>query len=253
MKSTTCNHKRERSETTISLTLPTSWQTLTVRQLRYVFFLLSQGYTATELKTYCLLRWANITVINSDRQFYLVRYQKHSYRLTALQIAELLPYLDFLDTIPATPICLPVINKCRAVSPDLDGVPFRDYLICDNIYTGFLQTRNDTLLHDIAAILYRTDRLRLKPEETLSIFYWFASLKNYYRNRFPSLFSPSTTTDTAPIQQRLQAAMDNQIRALTHGDITKETQVLTSDTLRALTELDALAHDYQQLQKDTQR
>ncbi|MCR4664560.1 MAG: hypothetical protein K5660_04250 [Paludibacteraceae bacterium] len=38
---------------TINLTLPTCWQELTPKQLRYVYFLLSQNYTAddTEIKS----------------------------------------------------------------------------------------------------------------------------------------------------------------------------------------------------------
>jgi len=33
---------------TINLTLPTCWQELTPKQLRYVYFLLSQNYTADD-------------------------------------------------------------------------------------------------------------------------------------------------------------------------------------------------------------
>ena len=46
---------------------------------------------------------------------------------------------------------------------------------------------------------------------------------------------------------RLQEAMDAQIRALTKGDITKESEILSLDTWRALTELNAQAKEYQEL------
>lgn len=39
------------------------------------------------------------------------------------------------------------------------------------------------------------------------------------------------------------------IRALTKGDITKEREILALDTHRALTELDAQAKEYQELDK----
>ena len=42
--------------------------------------------------------------------------------------------------------------------------------------------------------------------------------------------------------------MDAQIRALTKGDITKEKEILALDTWRALTELNAQAREYKQLQ-----
>ena len=43
--------------------------------------------------------------------------------------------------------------------------------------------------------------------------------------------------------------MNAQIRALTGGDITKEKAVLAMDTWRALTELDAKARDYEELER----
>ena len=42
----------------------------------------------------------------------------------------------------------------------------------------------------------------------------------------------------------LKDAVNAQIRALTKGDVTKEKEVLAIDTWRALTELDALAKEY---------
>jgi hypothetical protein len=43
--------------------------------------------------------------------------------------------------------------------------------------------------------------------------------------------------------------MKAQIRALTKGDITKESTVLKMDTWRALTELDALAREYDEFNR----
>ena len=43
--------------------------------------------------------------------------------------------------------------------------------------------------------------------------------------------------------------MNAQIRALTKGDITKERDILNMDTWRALTELDALAREYEEINR----
>ncbi len=43
--------------------------------------------------------------------------------------------------------------------------------------------------------------------------------------------------------------MDAQIRALTKGDITKEEHILSLPAHRALTELDALAREYDELNR----
>ena len=138
-------------------------------------------------------------------------------------------------------------------------MPFRDYLYCDNLYTGYLHTQNADLLTDIARQLYHATTLTLSKEESVSIFYWFASLKAYYQRRFSYLFSTEPTqgdnllTPMQTTEQRLQTAMDNQIRALTKGDVTKETEVLNTDTLRALTELNAMAREYQDLERESKK
>ena len=47
----------------------------------------------------------------------------------------------------------------------------------------------------------------------------------------------------------LYEAVNSQIRALTKGDVTKEKEVLAIDTWRALTELNALAKEYDDFNK----
>jgi hypothetical protein len=51
------------------------------------------------------------------------------------------------------------------------------------------------------------------------------------------------------IAQQVKDAMNAQIRALTKGDITKEKEVLTMDCWRALTELDAIARETEELNR----
>ena len=48
----------QQDKISIDLKLPTKWEDLSDKQLRYVFALLAQGFTATEVKAYCLHRWA---------------------------------------------------------------------------------------------------------------------------------------------------------------------------------------------------
>ena len=214
----------------LDISLPACWQELTPKQLRYVYFPLSQNYTADEVKTYCLCRFGGITVIGQEGDCWRIAFDNKSYLITAQQIAEQLSHLSWLDSLPLTPLRLPNIGRNSAVSADLSGVPFRDYLYCDNLYTGYLHTQNADLLTDIARQLYHDPTLTLSKEESVSIFYWFASLKAYYQRHFSYLFSTEPTqgdnllTPMQTTEQRLQTAMDNQIRALTKGDVTKETE-----------------------------
>lgn len=244
---------------TINLTLPTCWQELTLSQMRYVFFLLSQNYSSDEVKTFCLCRFGGLEVLGREGNGYRIRYEHNTHLITALQIAEILPQLAWLDELPLVPVRLPYIGKHKAVNPDLTGVPFADYLACDNLYYGYLQTKNNDLLSQMAAILYGAQDIQLNDEESVSVFYWFASLKAYYKRRFRYLFADSAGDsgnllgDGRTTAAKLQSAMDNQIRALTKGDVTKEKEVLATDTVRALTELNSLARDYEEMQKDLKK
>ena len=109
---------------------------------------------------------------------------------------------------------LPNIGRYKALAADLWGVPFADYLALDNLYTGYLQTQRNDLLRDMAAILYKSEKITLTDEEAISVFYWFASLKAYYQRRFPYLFSAledsgNLLEDTGSTAQRLQPAIGN--------------------------------------------
>ena len=56
---------------------------------------------------------------------------------------------------------------------------------------------------------------------------------------------------TPSIGEMLRQSMNAQIRALTSGDITKEEAVLSMDTWRALTELDAKAKEVENIKRQT--
>ena len=83
--------------------------------------------------------------------------------------------------------------------------------------------------------------------ELVSVFLWWGSIKLYFASLFPHFFQPFQQRSDAdqPELPDLMGAMNAQIRALTSGDVTKEKEVLQMDCWRALTELDAKAHDIQ--------
>ena len=82
--------------------------------------------------------------------------------------------------------------------------------------------------------------------ELLNILLWYTTIKQHFANTFTHLFAPAPTISDTPDIRQLN---DTQIRALTGGDITKEQQIMQADCWRALTELDAKAHDAQELQR----
>lgn len=236
---------------TIDLIVPQGWHELNDKQLRYAFGLIAKEFTFNEIKTLCLFRWSGLTIRHRHNADFVCRLRRQDFIVSADQIAEMLPALDWLDTIPPQPVCISRIGRHRSFSPDFSEVPFEKFIVCDNLYQGYLATKSDDLLVQIASILYQSPiPISLSPAERISVFYWFASVKGYFAQRFNHLFQPQAQSDNLlgsnaqPTGAQIQQSVDAMIRALTKGDITKEREILALDTHRALTELDAQAREF---------
>lgn len=240
----------------INFQVPQGWHELGDKQLRYVYQLLASDFSADEIKTLCLLQWSGTKVIGcQDSGSYLLKRGKILFEVTPLTLAELLPHLDWLGSIPTVPVRISKINRQHALPADFSEVPFETFIICDNLYQGYLQTQNDELLDQLGATLYGKS-MTFKPYERINIFYWFAALKDTFSRKFPDFFQPIDAAtggnllgSSAP---SVEDAMNAQIRALTKGDVTKEKEVLALGTHRALTELNAQAREYKELNAKTQ-
>ena len=248
----------------IDLKLPTKWEDLTDKQLRFLFGLLAQNLPAQQIKAYCLFRWSGMLVMHRYGKGWYCKFAKDEFLLFPPQVNAAIASLDWIESMPQSPVRLSRLGKYRAVPADFDGVPFESFIVCDNLYQGYLSTKNDELLEQMATHLYICGggvvrkltppyTLHLTQTERISVFYWFSSLKDYLAKRFKHFFQPLGETNGNMFEhdvsqyEMLQNAVNAQIRALTKGDITKEAEVLALDTWRALTELDAQAHEYEQL------
>lgn len=235
----------------INFIVPQGWHELSDKQLRYVYQLLANDFATDEIKTLCLLQWSGTKVIGRQNSgSYLLKRGKIIFEVTPLTLAELLPYLDWLATLPTAPVRLSKINRQHALPADFSEVPFETFIICDNLYQGYMQTHDDELLDQLGSTLYGKD-ITFKPYERINIFYWFASLKDSFARKYSDFFQPFDAANDGNLlgnpSLNVEAAMNAQIRALTKGDVTKESEVLALDTHRALTELNAQAREYKQL------
>lgn len=233
----------------LNLIVPTCWQELTQKQLRYVFHLIAEGYSPTAIQTYCLCRWSGMEILCPEGDGYSIRHDFHVHHINAEQLAAAIKRIDWLNRLPIVPLRLAEIQGSKPVAADLQGVPFESYLILENLYQGYLTTKDLSLLDEATEILYGK-ALKLLPEERVSIFYWLSTVKQQFARRWKHFYQPATNpSEPADMQEHLQNLMDTQIRALTKGDITKEAEVLQMDVHRALTELDAQAREYEELKK----
>ena len=239
---------------TIDLKAPSSWEELTDNQLRYVFGLIAQGLTEVEVKTYCLIHWSGMHVLYKYGNGWMCKFADDEFVVTAEQINGAIGSLKWLDMLPMMPIRIKKIGKHYALPADFQEVPFETFIICDNLYQGYLSTKQNKLLANMAAFLYDSNDIETTEAERISVFYWFASLKAHIAHEFPHLFTPVIRIERngnmfKPMKSEynlLKDAVNAQIRALTKGDVTKEKEVLAIDTWRAMTELDALAKEYEE-------
>lgn len=225
---------------TINISIPKSWQELDQKQLRYALFLLSSGqYEPDQIKSLCIIRWGKLQ-------------QKQLESIRSEQLAAFLPMMDWLVSIPTTPVRLNEIQGHEAkYNAQMHGLEFQNWLVIENQYQGYLHTKRNDCLNAIASILYGAQMI-LRPDESYSIFLWVAAVKQLFASRFGNFFvsAPANPQDTGEsIHRKLIKSMNTQIRALTKGDITKEKEILAMDVWRALTELDAQAEEYNELKK----
>ena len=251
-----------------NITLPTDWSQLTDKQLTFLFEQLSKNRLAYDVETRCLLKWAQLVILDQlPNGSFIVRRKNRKFRvfrakhpeeqpvvLSAKQVYAATQTLNFIEHLPSNPIRISRIGYHRALPADFMEVPFEKYLYCDNLYQGYLQTKSEDILTELAQVLYDSEHLRPNTAQRIGVFYWFASLKAFFARKFHHFLQPVSTESanllgSTPIQQRVEESMNSQIRALTKGDITKEKQILSLDTWRALTELDAKAQDAEELRK----
>lgn len=249
------------------LVVPSSWEELTQKQLVSVYKLMSLGYAGDELKLLVILKFSGCRVVGRKKgsPYWIVTREGYNsfVEVSPVQFAALLPAVGWLSELPSSPIRLVSIRGFQAVDAYLQGVSFDVYLCVENLYQGYLATHDEDLIAQIAEYLYkpvglkkilRRKSMRIRRFESLSIFFWLAALKAFFSKQFPNFFQPYNPTaepdnllGPAP-KLHLQDVMNAQIRALTKGDVTKEKEILELDTWRALTELDAQAKEFRELE-----
>lgn len=252
----------------LKLTVPVSWEKLSQDQLDFLLRTIASvnrvninkpfrsiddfsAQTAAQVATYCLFRWNGLTVVTPYADDWLVAHEGQEFRVRGADIAAATVALEWINELPAEPVRLDSIDGATAVAAELDdSFSFDDWLACEALWQGYQVVKSEQFLQQMAEVLYRKPGIKLQEHETLSIFYWWAGLKNHCNRLYPNFFQPADpATAVEPDRDMLRRNMDAQIRALTKGDITKEEHILSLPAHRALTELDALAREYDELNR----
>ena len=164
-------------------------------------------------------------------------------------IGSVMSELDWMLQPGAVPVRLSAIGSRHAVDARLRNVPFGDYLLVENLYQGFVQSRNPDALAKAAQILYPGFKgERFGRMMVINMLNWLLQVKAMFSACFPDFFRPVGSAEGEEVC--VADLYNNQIRALTGGDVTKEEQVKRIDCWRALTELDFKAKEAEELRQE---
>ena len=248
---------------TFNITLPTSWAELTDKQLHMVYSLFARDLSSSEVKTLCLMKWNKLTVLGQmpDKRFIIKRKGEPEVALSTRQIQQATSVLDYLDSFAPMPVRISKIGRHKALPADFEKVPFEQFLFVENLFQGYLNTQSDELLLQMAQVLYASDHVKPDKAQLVGIFYWMASLKQYFAGLFSNFYKPAGANSDgnllgggqSDLYSQLRDSTNAMIRALTGGDITKEAAIMKMDTWRALTELDAKAREVEEIKKATKK
>lgn len=271
---------------TFNISLPTSWAELSDKQLLLVYEMFARDLSAAEVKTLCLMKWNRLKVLcqlpdkrflikrgkvfdkpNEQRKACFISAMARKLRpkvkgepevpLSARQVQQATTVLDFLDAFAPVPVRISHIGRHKAIAADFEKVPFEQYLYVDNLFQGYLNTQQSELLVQIAQVLYASDHVKPTKAHLIGVFYWMASLKQYFAQLFSNFYKSAPTNEDggslgdeqANLFNKLRDTTNSMIRALTGGDITKEALIMKMDTHRALMELDAKAKEVEEYRK----
>lgn len=112
----------------IDIKVPTCWQQLSDKQLRFVFKLLNGNlrsanslrhvfdkyicrkssdltvnFSLPQVKALCLLKWAKMKILRREGSIFIMKYNKQTFPVTALQLMEVTQAMRWLGDFPGNP------------------------------------------------------------------------------------------------------------------------------------------------------
>lgn len=242
----------------VNVKLPKSWPELTQKELiaYYKIVCLHSGLKSApdpRVAMFTVCSGVRVESVDEKQNSIVLRFSKGlktvRLRMSVFELSELLSPLDFVFSPGTEPVMLSSICGCKTdVDARLHGVDFETYLTLENRYQGFISSENNDALLPIVALIYpkfNPEKHNLKPFEAYGLLQWLVQVKSMFSNQFPNFFRPSSGETSASMLE----SMNNQIRALTGGDVIKETDVFASDCWRALTELDYKAKEAEEFKR----
>ncbi len=240
----------------VELSIPTAWEQLTQEQLRHVLALYvlydGQRNWMECVKVNAAVGFAGITVERKTVGGWLCSMKDgRTFIMDSSDIPAVIAPLSFLEHPENMTVRLESMGKYKAVDMWLHDVPFGNYLKLENFYQAYLQTKDNGRLKQMATVLYQVpdeNPLELDEVMQLSVLLWYAAVKARFAAIFPHFLKPGPPDGHGSSADQRMITV-TQIRLLTKGDITKNEEVINTDTWDALNELEMLAIESEEFKR----
>ncbi|MFZ4705459.1 MAG: hypothetical protein ACOYMF_05570 [Bacteroidales bacterium] len=242
----------------LKLTLPTRLLDLTNRQLISISAMWESGYPETEylVKSFLILSGIKLDPVSG-------RFHHRSIRGSFVIDTDLLAQMCNKCTFLLTPdeiYPIPSIGLSRARHYRLYNATFEEYLMAENYYFAYTETKKEEHLDHLIACLYRKPwqtwdaakiQLRARAYRKLNpalknvVFLWYVGFRTYVPKRCKALFSAKGSGTGKPFNPR--DYINGMIHQLSNGDITIKDKLLSRPCWDALDELEQRALENQTL------
>lgn len=228
-------------------------------ELRMVLDVMASSPNKDVARVKCLLRHNHVKVLRKwDERGWLCfcwqTWRKRAFFVLApWQMQWMVEQLAWMGDIASMRNRLEHAAGGTAVDMALHGVPFGDYLQLEKYYQMYLRSKNDDFIDKMGHILYLKDEQpttgAFTQGERLGVLMWYMYIKEVFARAFPKFFRRANgQASEDDFRESLVEQMNIQIRALTEGDVTKESLILDGiDCWRALTELNEKAREAQEM------
>lgn len=241
---------------TVNFKIPKSWIELSPGQLLFVAKLFLSEFAQIRYKflTHVFLKFAKLKVLKErdGKQFYKLRGEK-PFTLTSSMMRELAGKLSYLLAEVTEIKPLRKIRRAKACNYRLYKTKFIRFLMAENFYIAFSETKEKQHLNCLVATLYNRpgrafdDKLIKRRSryyrfvgitKKYTVYLWYSGFRWYVAKECPEIFS-SGSGSAGPV--KIKEHIMGMIRGLSDGDVTKNDNVLQVDTWDALYELNAKA------------
>lgn len=251
---------------TINLTAPQNYGEMTEKQIRYVAALQLHGMPDKDIWRKCLIKFSGIKPIGgtSLRYYFVKKGYKGYFSLKLEEINYFSNKLDFLtrNYVGITPV---KIGKYKPCDNQLCDTVFMQYLEAENYYQAYIFTQDAGHLFKLMATLYQDGAKydnnivakrakyfsrHASEVKKLIVVMWMIGVKEFLTLKFNTLFEKPKDDEMGESKAPdMYAIIQNQVRMLTEGDITKRDQVLRSNTWDALDEMNAKQREAKEMEK----